>query len=278
MKFENTQVFNFEGAFRGMRNPLESWAKSDSFFGLINPEYDFPESDISDYWIEQENQQRIKQGKEPWSADAENYNDYYNVLEKYDSWLINNSVLRQDNYLVDVAMLGPNDLGLAQRLIAAGPEHCKFMRQIFVCVDITAPIYWWKEFDTYKVGTTANSTSTMHKLASNPIDMSCFETDDYDGNYAVPEYLDIYNTYPSQFINYLEDLRVQYLETKDKGYWKELVRWLPESWLQTRTVTLSYANLRNIYFQRKDHKLTEWHTFCDWIESLPWGKELITLS
>ena len=278
MKFENTQVFNFEGAFRGMRNPLESWAKSDSFFGLINPEYDFPESDISDYWIEQENQQRIKQGKEPWSADAENYNDYYNVLEKYDSWLINNSVLRQDNYLVDVAMLGPNDLGLAQRLIAAGPEHCKFMRQIFVCVDITAPIYWWKEFDTYKVGTTANSTSTMHKLASNPIDMSCFETDDYDGNYAVPEYLDIYNTYPSQFINYLEDLRVQYLETKDKGYWKELVRWLPESWLQTRTVTLSYANLRNIYFQRKDHKLTEWHTFCDWVESLPWGKELITLS
>ena len=260
-----------------MRNPLESWAKSDSFFGLINPEYDFPESDISDYWIEQENQQRIKQGKEPWSADAENYNDYYNVLEKYDSWLINNSVLRQDNYLVDVAMLGPNDLGLAQRLIAAGPEHCKFMRQIFVCVDITAPIYWWKEFDTYKVGTTVNSTSTMHKLASNPIDMSCFETDDYDGNYAVPEYLETYDTYPGQFINYLEDLRVKYLETKDKGYWKELVRWLPESWLQTRTVTLSYANLRNIYFQRKDHKLTEWHTFCDWVESLPWGKELITL-
>ena len=278
MKFENTQVFNFEGAFRGMRNPLESWAKSDSFFGLINPEYDFPETDISDYWIEQENQQRIKQGKKPWSADAENYSDYYDVLDKYDLWLTENGLLRQDNYLCDVAYLGPNDLGLAQRLIAAGPEHCKFMRQIFVCVDITAPIYWWKEFDTYKVGTTANSTSTMHKLASNPIDMSCFETDDYDGNYAVPKYLETYDTYPGQFINYLEDLRVKYLETKDKGYWKELVRWLPESWLQTRTVTLSYANLRNIYFQRKDHKLTEWHTFCDWVESLPWGKELITLS
>lgn len=279
MKIENTTVHNFEGAFRGMRAPMESWAKSDSFFGLINPDYDFPETDISDYWIEQENQQRIEQGKEPWSVDAENYNDYYEVLDKYDSWLINNSVLRQnnDNYLVDVAMLGPNDLGLAQRLIAAGPEHCKFMRQIFVCVDITAPIYWWKEFDTYKVGTTANSTSTMHKLAANPIDMSCFETDDYDGNYAIPEYLETYDIYPGQFINYLEDLRVKYLETKDKGYWKELVRWLPESWLQTRTVTLSYANLRNIYFQRKDHKLTEWHTFCDWIESLPWGKELITL-
>ena len=277
MQFENTQVFNFEGAFRGMRNPLESWQKSDSFFGLINPEADFPEADISDYWIEQENEQRVEQGKEPWSADAENYYDYYTVLEKYEKWLINNSILRQDNYLMDVAILGPNDLNLAQRLIAAGSEHCKFMRQIFVCVDITAPIYWWKEFDTYKIGTTANSTSTMHKLASKPIDMACFETDDYNGNYAVPEYLETYDTYPGQFINYLEDLRVKYLETKDKGYWKELVRWLPESWLQTRTVTLSYANLRNIYFQRNNHKLTEWHTFCDWIETLPWGKELITL-
>lgn len=275
MKFENTQVFNFEGAFRGMRNPLESWHHSDSFFGLINPECDFPETDVSDGWIEKENDERIEQGKEPWSADAENYSDYYNTLEKYDKWLESKGILRQDIFLCDVAYLGPNDLGLAQKLIAAGPEHCKFLRQIFVSVDITAPIYWWKEFDTYKVGTTANSTSTMHKLSSTPINMDCFETDDYDGNYAVPEYLESYNTYPGQFLQYLEDLRIKYLETGDKGYWKELIRWLPESWLQTRTVTMSYANLRNIFFQRKNHKLTEWHTFCDWLETLPWSEELI---
>ena len=275
MKFENTQVFNFEGAFRGMRNPLESWHHSDSFFGIINPEYDFPETDVSDGWIEKENDERIEQGKEPWSADAENYSDYYDILDKYDKWLQDRGILRQDNFLCDVAYLGPNDLGLAQKLIAAGPEHCKFLRQIFVSVDITAPIYWWKEFDTYKVGTTANSTSTMHKLTSKAIDMDCFETDDYDGNYAVPEYLESYNTYPGQFLQYLEDLRIKYLETGDKGYWKELIRWLPESWLQTRTVTMSYANLRNIFFQRNNHKLTEWHTFCDWIETLPWGEELI---
>lgn len=275
MKFENTQVFNFEGAFRGMRNPLESWHHSDSFFGIINPEYDFPETDVSDSWIEKENYERVEQGKEPWSADAENYSDYYDILDKYDNWLVNRGILRQDNFLCDVAYLGPNDLELAQKLIAAGPEHCKFMRQIFVSVDITAPIFWWKEFDTYKVGTTANSTSTMHKLTSKAIDMDCFETDDYDGNYAVPEYLESYDTYPGQFIRYLEDLRIKYLETGDKGYWKELIRWLPESWLQTRTVTMSYANLRNIFFQRNNHKLTEWHTFCDWIETLPWGEELI---
>lgn len=142
MKFENTQVFNFEGAFRGMRNPLESWHHSDSFFGIINPEYDFPETDVSDSWIEKENYERVEQGKEPWSADAENYSDYYDILDKYDNWLVNRGILRQDNFLCDVAYLGPNDLELAQKLIAAGPEHCKFMRQIFVSVDITAPIYW----------------------------------------------------------------------------------------------------------------------------------------
>ena len=274
MKFENTKVYNFEGAFRGMRNPLESWRFSDSFFGLINPEYDFPETDISDYWIEQENTARIEQGKEPWTADAENYYDYYNVLDKYDAWLLGNGVLSQDNFLQDVALLGPNDLELAQKLITAGPEHSKFMRQIFVSVDITAPLYWWKEFDTYKVGTTANSTSTMHKLATTPITISCFETDDYSGHHAILE--DVYIT-PCKIISYLEFLRQEYLKTKDIKYWKELIRWLPESWLQTRTVTMSYANLRNIYKQRQFHKLTEWHSFCNWIENLPYGKELITL-
>ena len=264
MKFENTEVFNFEGAFRGMRNPLESWRFSDSFFGLINPECDFSEQDVADEWLEKENNERIEQGKEPWSIDA----------------------------------LGPNDLELAQKLIIAGSEHYKFMRQIFVSVDITAPLYWWKEFDTYKVGTTANSTSTMHKLVSTPITLDCFEIDDYESNLIFLEGIDNNGDYCHDYqvaikdivetegcntyneptiIQFLEELRLKYIETKDKRYWKELIRWLPESWLQTRTVTMTYANLRNIYFQRRYHKLTEWHSFCDWIKLLPYAKELITL-
>ena len=173
-------------------------------------------------------------------------------------------------------IIGENDLNLAQRLIKGGSEHRKFLRQIMVSVDITAPLYWWKEFDTYKVGTTANSTSTMHKLTSQPITLDCFEIDDYKGmelptddGFSVD--FDVEN-----IIEVLETLRKKYLETKDKRYWKELVRWLPESWLQTRTVTMNYENLRNMYFQRKNHKLTEWsESFIKWVESLPYTKELI---
>lgn len=298
MKFENTEVFNFEGAFRGMRNPLESWRFSDSFFGLINPECDFSEQDVADEWLEKENNERIEQGKEPWSIDAENYYDYDNVLDNYCAWLLDNGTLREYNFIRDVAYLGPNDLELAQKLIIAGSEHYKFMRQIFVSVDITAPLYWWKEFDTYKVGTTANSTSTMHKLVSTPITLDCFEIDDYESNLIFLEGIDNNGDYCHDYqvaikdivetegcntyneptiIQFLEELRLKYIETKDKRYWKELIRWLPESWLQTRTVTMTYANLRNIYFQRRYHKLTEWHSFCDWIKSLPYAKELITL-
>ena len=144
MKFENTEVFNFEGAFRGMRNPLKSWRFSDSFFGLINPECDFSEQDIADEWLEKENNERIEQGKEPWSIDAENYYDYDKVLDNYSAWLLDSGTLREYNFIRDVAYLGPNDLELAQKLIIAGSEHCKFMRQIFVSVDITAPLYFWK--------------------------------------------------------------------------------------------------------------------------------------
>lgn len=170
-------------------------------------------------------------------------------------------------------------MDLAQRLIRAGSEHRKFMRQIFVSVDITAPIYWWKEFDTYKVGTTANSTSTMHKLATTPISLECFEIDDLN-----------YNLFPSEnqityFIQLLEELRWKYLETKDKRYWKELIRWLPESWLQTRTVTMTYENLFSICYQRKDHKLNEWsgkddptkENFIAWVKTLPYADDLIFL-
>lgn len=226
MEFKNTEVFNFEGAIRGARNPLESWSRSDSYF-----------NDNGDF------------------------------------------------------IIGENDLGLMQRLIKAsvkeGNSHSKFLRQIMVCVDITAPLYWWKEFDTYKVGTVANSTSTMHKMASKPITLDCFETDDYDGNVICggdeeyPLYIGV--EFEETFIQYLEFIRKKYLETKDKRYWKELIRWLPEGWLQTRTVTLNYQVLRQMYFDRRRHKLNEWSgkdnpelpNFCKWVESLPYAKELI---
>ena len=217
MKFENTEVFNFEGAMHGMRNPKNSWNKNDTYI------------------------------------------DYENNIH-----------------------IGENDMKLAQTLIKAGSEHRKFMRQIFVSVDITAPLYWWKEFDTYKVGTVANSSSTMHKLATTPITLDCFEIDDYDRNLSLADNpkdddgLDNISTFEEDIIYVLENIRQKYLETKDKRYWKELVRWLPESWLQKRTITMNYENVRNMYFQRRNHKLTEWsESFIKWVESLPYAEELI---
>lgn len=210
MKFELTEVWGFKHAIRGMRNPLESWDKSDSIF--------------------------------------ENSLQCFNVI-------------------------GENDLNLMQKLIKGGSEHRKFMRQIFVSVDITAPLYWWKEFDTYKVGTVANSTSTMHKLASTPITLDCFETDDVEIleelNYEV-------SCWWGELIAWLEKLRQKYNETKDKRYWKELIRLLPESWLQKRTVTMNYENILSMIHQRKGHKLTEWSKdFIEWAETLPYAKELL---
>lgn len=214
MKFEETEVFNFGGALRGMRNPMNSWDKGDS-------------------------------GYVPTDNDPLNYR----------------------------IVIGKNDLDLAQRLIKAGSEHRKFLRQIFVSVDITAPLYWWKEFDTYKVGTVANSTSTMHKLASTPITLECFEMQDFENCKIDMSILGFWNDY---LIPTLEQLRLKYNETKNKIYWKELIRLLPESWLQTRTVTMNYENILNMYCQRKHHKLTEWSkSFCDWVKTLPYAKELI---
>ena len=222
MKFENTEVWGFEHSLRGMRNPKNSWNRSDSY-----------QSDFT--------------------------NDGKNGF-----------------------VIGENDMKLAQTLIKAGNEHRKFMRQIFVSVDITAPLYWWKEFDTYKVGTVANSTSTMHKLATTPITLDCFEIDDYDRNLSLADNpkdddgLDNISTFEEDIIYVLENIRQKYLETKDKRYWKELVRWLPESWLQKRTITMNYENVRNMYFQRRNHKLTEWsESFIKWVESLPYAEELI---
>ena len=213
MELNYTSVYNFEGAFRGMRAPMNSWDKSDSIFTN------------------------------------------------------------------DKAIIGENDLRLAQKLIQAGAEHAKFMRQIFVSVDITAPIYWWKEMDTYKVSTVSNSTSTMHKLSSKPITINDFSFDNLDlvmtagkdWELTLNEYL----TY--QIIPTCEKLRQKFIKTKDKRYWLALIQLLPESYNQTRTWTANYAILRNIYFQRKNHKLQEWHQFCDWIKTLPCGEDLIIL-
>lgn len=251
MKFEETQVFNFEGAFRGLRNPKNSWDKSDSYY----------------------NCDRLGCEK---SSDKEcGVCLVYNNNEK------------------DYYVIGKNDMKLAQTLIKAGNEHRKFMRQIFVSVDITAPLYWWKEFDTYKVGTVANSTSTMHKITSQPITLDCFEIDDYEKDLKCLEIYDSnievdYSTVDFEvhkFINFLENLRQKYLETKDKRYWKELIRWLPESWLQKRTVTMTYENLLAMCSkgQRRFHKLNEWSgkdnsnvpNFISWVRTLPYAQELI---
>lgn len=230
MKFENIRVYNFENALRGMRNPLASWKKIDSEFG-VRPRVEVPEGAV--------------------------------IMHEY------------ENGLCEYAKIGPNDMGLAKRLIAGGSEHRKFLRQIFVTVDITAPLFWWKEADTYKIGTVANSTSTMHKLASTPITLDCFELGDYS-----PE-LDMIDDVPlglrvDSFIDDLEQMRQKYLMTNDKRYWKELVRWLPNGWLQTRTVTMNYENLLSMYHQRRNHKLTEWSIdFINFIKSLPYASDFL---
>ena len=252
MKFENTEVWGFEHAIRGMRNPKNSWALSDSHWTYRN---------------------ELRDGQ----------------------WV---------KVMSDFA-IGPKDEKLMQTLIKSGPEHRKFMRQIFVSVDITAPLYWWKEFDTYKVGTVANSTSTMHKLTSQPITLNCFEIDDYDEDLPVQKVDQSEVTEAGKachfiahwhvgdawdrIITYLEDLRQEVLRMEDpknqKLYWKELVRMLPEAWLQKRTVTLNYENLLAICSkgQRRFHKLNEWSgidnkdkaNFISWARTLPYAQDLL---
>jgi hypothetical protein len=244
MKFDNIRVYNFENALRGMRNPKESWNLSDSYYGIA--------------FHDGEEIERLTHGQE-WKT------------------------IYVNGDVCEYASIGPKDLDLAQRLIKAGPEHRKFMRQIFVSIDVTAPIYWWKEADTYKLGTTANSTSTMHKLTSKPITLDCFEIDDYnseiydDNADPLIQKLDIDAHIKEDLIPFYELLRNKYLETKDTRYWKELVRWLPMGWLQTRTWTCNYENLFSMVRQRENHKLSEWHQFVDMIHSLPYADELIFL-
>lgn len=176
------------------------------------------------------------------------------------SWDKIDSYYDGDNYV-----LGPNDLDLAKRLCKAGSDHRKFIRQILVCVDITAPMYWWKEFDTYKVATVANSTSTMHKIHSKP-----FELGDFSHDHLSDDAIEALKT----FMGFLEKRRISFVDTKNKADWYDIIQLLPSSYNQTRTVTMNYENLLNMYYARKNHKLEEWHTYCDWIMTLPYTKEL----
>ena len=201
LKVERVSVVNMENAIRGARNPMNSWAKMDS---------------------------------------------YYNEKGQF--------------------FLGENDLALASKLAAAGSDHRKFLRQIFVSMDITAPLYWWKEFDTYKVGTVANSTSTMHKIQAKAI-----EREDFSCDRLTPDALTVLDT----LIEYLEGQRQAFVETKDKSYWHNLIQLLPSSYNQMRTVSMNYEVLINIYYARKNHKLAEWHVLCDEIKKLPYAEKLI---
>ncbi len=201
IKVERISVMNMENAIRGARNPMNSWARMDSF---------------------------------------------YNEKGEY--------------------VLGENDLALAHRLAAAGSDHRKFLRQILVSMDITAPLYWWKEFDTYKVGTVANSCSTMHKISAKPFSRDDFSCDRMDEKTLAV--LDL-------VIAALEENRLRYNETKEKQNWHNMIQLLPSSYNQMRTVTLNYEVLINIYYARRHHKLAEWHALCEEIEKLPYAKELI---
>ena len=164
-------------------------------------------------------------------------------------------------------IFGPNDLDLAMRLAKAGSDHRKYLRMVFVSVDVTAPLYWWKEYDTYKVATVANSTSTMHKIHSKPFSMDDFSCDHMtDGT----------KKFMQTVVAELENIRLRFKETKSKDDWYDMIQLLPSSYNQMRTCTFNYETLINIYRARKNHKLAEWHTFCDWIETLPYAEQLIT--
>ena len=208
IKIENVDVYGWEVAIRGMRNPMNSWEKSDSAFSI----YDYPQCYV----------------------------------------------------------MGDNDLKLMRNLAKAGPDHGKFLRMINVTCDITAPLYWWKEFDTYKVGTVANSCSTMHKIHSKRFEREDFSTE-HIYNFEEHHWM----VCMDNVISSLNVARERYLETKDKKYWWQMIQLLPTSYNQKRTVQLNYQVLKNIYHARKEHKLDEWRYFCEWIETLPYS-ELIT--
>ena len=234
INIDKIMVFNFEGAFRGLRNPMNSWDRSDSHF--------FCDDSLSHKRIEY-----------------------------------------REGCAVD---LGDADLDLAQRIIGAGTDESKFMRQIFVSMDITAPLYYWKQMDQYRIGVVTNSESTMHRLTQTPITRECFsfdeELDDLDTQFygqEVEGFLEYFSLglMNETTISTCERLRKKYLETKDERYWRALIQLLPESWNQKRTWTANYQVLRAIYFARRHHRLSEWVQFTDMILTLPYAKELITI-
>ena len=218
INFENTSVYGWEAAIRGMRNPMNSWDKSDSVYGT--------------YWGD---------------IDGHECSD-------------------RDGFCI-----GSNDLDLMKKLIAAGSDHSKFMRMITVTVDITAPLYWWAECDTYKVGTVRNSCSKMHKIHEKEFTLDDFSFEDFEVEGGEIFLSDCFTNVVAD----CEMLRKKFVETGDKKYWRGLIQLLPESYNQRATVQLNYAVLRTMYHSRKNHKLDEWRAFCNWIESLPYS-ELIT--
>ncbi len=241
IQFEHTEVMNWEGAIRGLRNPLNSWDKSDSY--LCDKCFDKPVF--------------------PSECPLANYSWQHGLDGECYRYVI-----------------GPNDLDLMKRLIKAGSDHRKFMRQIFVSVDIIAPLYWWKEFDTYKVGTVSNSCSTMHKIHDKE-----FTLEDFSTEHLTDESWSILNT----IIGYLNEVRDNYINYESyapkvqpeyliskKAIWYQMIQLLPSSYNQRRTITLNYETLYNIYGSRRNHKLTEWSEgFISWIKSLPYAEELI---
>ena len=222
IKIENIGVGGFEHAIRGMRNPLNSWDKSDSFSCNVNL----------------------------CSSCKQNHNGHCSYSNEPDGFHV-----------------GENDLALMKRLYKAGTEHRKYLRQIFVSVDITAPLYWWKEFDTYKVGTVANSCSTMHKIAAKE-----FELDDFSHEHLSYEDNCLY--FLGQTVDVLNQCRDLYLETKDKKWWWQLIQLLPSSYNQRRTITMNYENVVTMIKQRTGHKLDEWNDFVEILKELPYIKEI----
>lgn len=207
IKVENIEVFGWNAAIRGMRNPKNSWDKSDT----------------------------------------------------YTTYIEDQETLERREYQV---VIGEKDLDLAKRLVNGGPVHAKFRRMINVTCDITAPLYWWKEFDTYKVGTVANSCSTMHKIHDRPLLMSDFSTD---------HLMDVSKIALNHTIDLMNFFREEFIETKDKNYWWQMIQLLPSSYNQKRTVELNYEVLAAMYKYRKDHKQDEWREFCKIIEGLPYS-------
>lgn len=236
IKLENTEVLGWEAAIRGCRNPMNSWSKSDTYF-------------FRGTYVE----------------DGKLKSDYTN----------GNGECANDENLVGPAIIGEADHKLMMNLAKAGSVDAKYRRMIVVTVDITAPLYWWKEFDTYKVGTVANSCSTMHKIHAKKFtleDFSCEHLSGIDIGQGIGSPLqELKNT-----IRMLNECRELFLQTKDKTYWYQMIQLLPSSYNQRRTIMLNYEVLAGIYPKRKDHKLDEWHVFCDWIKSLPYS-EIITL-